>query len=403
MATQKLIRRKKQIGSGGAIITPQSKKYVQQVLDSGRISQGPFLRKFERMFADLHARKFAVSASSGTAALLVAVQALKELDGWKDGDEVLVPAVTFIATSNVVLQNNLRPVFVDIDPRTYNIDPKKIEEKITPRTRAIMPVHLFGLSADMAPILKLAKKYKLRLIEDSCETVGGTYRGKPVGALGDIACYSTYMAHIITTGVGGLALANDPQIVVKMRSLINHGRDAIYISIDDDKGKRGKALQEMMERRFSFVSVGHSHRMTEIEGALGLGQLQTLSQNLRTRRRIAAALLNGLQPFTQHFQLPAWPAHAEHSFMMFPILVVNEGISRDELTAYLEEWNIETRPIFPLLSQPVYRQLFGDIEHEYPIAQRATARGFYIGCHPEMTNEDVRYILAVFERFFRKA
>jgi len=162
---------KKQLGVGSAIITPLAKKYVHQVLESGRLSYGPFLQAFERKFAEIHNRRFAISTNSGTSALQVAVHALKSLDGWKDGDEILVPALTFIATSNVVLLNNLKPVFVDIDPKTYNLDPGKIEAKITNKTRAIMPVNLFGLPADMKKITIIAKKYKLRLIEDSCETM----------------------------------------------------------------------------------------------------------------------------------------------------------------------------------------------------------------------------------------
>jgi len=140
-------RRTRQIGSGGGVVTPYAKKLVNRVLDSGRLSYGPYLQRFEKDFAKYHGRKFGVTSSSGTSALLVALQALKEIDGWKDGDEVIVPALTFIATSNVVLQNNLKPVFVDVDLKTANIDPSKIEEKITKRTRAIIPVHLFGLSA----------------------------------------------------------------------------------------------------------------------------------------------------------------------------------------------------------------------------------------------------------------
>src|SRR3989344_2753723 len=203
---------KRQIGFGGAIITPFAKRLVNQVLDSGRLSYGSFWRKFEEDFAELSQRKFAISANSGTSALQVTIHALKEIDGWKDGDEILVPAITFIASSNVVLQNNLVPVFVDVDPRMYHIDHKKIEEKITKKTRAIMPVHLFGISCDMEPILMLAKKYKLRIIEDSCEAMGVKHRGHPVGSLGDVACFSTYMAHLVTTGVGGFATTNDPKI-----------------------------------------------------------------------------------------------------------------------------------------------------------------------------------------------
>ncbi|MBI2097310.1 MAG: aminotransferase class V-fold PLP-dependent enzyme [Candidatus Sungbacteria bacterium] len=208
----KLIKRKAQLGvggnpitplAGGNPITPLARRLVLKVLDSGRVSYGPFLERFEEKFAKLHGRRFAVTANSGTSALQIAVHALKELGGWRDGDEILVPALTFIATPNVILQNQMKPVFADVDPRTYHINPAEIEKRITKKTRAIMPVHLFGVSAEMKPIMAAAKKYKLRVIEDSCQAMGVKHRGQPVGSAGDIACFSTYAAHLITTGVGG--------------------------------------------------------------------------------------------------------------------------------------------------------------------------------------------------------
>jgi len=391
-------KRERQIGVGGSVISPLAKKLVNQVLDSGRLSYGPFLRRFENEFAHLCDRKFGITTSSGTTGLFVALQALKELGGWSNGDEVLVPAMTFIATSNIVLQNNLRPVFVDVDHKTFNIDPKKLERHITKRTRAIIPVHLFGLSADMVPIMRIARRHNIRVLEDSCETLGVLYRNKPIGSRGDIACFSMYMAHLITTGVGGVVLTNDPKIAIKVRSLANHGRDAIYIAADDEKGKRGKELKEIVGRRFSFINIGHSHRLTEMEGALGVAQIKELPGNIRIRQRNAARLLKGLSLFEKLLQLPTWPSHAEHAFMMFPIVILDPNISRDRFTEHLEDWNIETRPLMPLLNQPVYKELFGDIEHKYPVAQNAVNNGFYIGCHPEMTREDINYIIGVFAK-----
>lgn len=397
-----ITRREKQIGVGGPVITPLARKYVRQVLKSGRLTYGPFLQQFEREFAKIHRRKFAVSSNSGTSSLKVAVHALKELDGWRDGEEVLVPALTFVATANVVLLNNLRPVFVDIDPRTYNIDPQKIEAKITKRTKAIMPVHVCGLPADMIAIMDIAKKNNLRVIEDSCETMFVKRDGHIVGSLGDIACFSTYAAHILTTGVGGLALTNDPAIATKMRSLVNHGRDSIYIAMDDDKGKKGKTLKEIIQKRFLFQSVGYSHRLTEFEGALGLAGLRDWKKNIHTRQSYAKRIIAGLAPYAEHLQLPHTPPKAEHAFMMFPIVVKKRDFSVDALVEWLEEkHNIETRPLLPLLNQPIYKKLFGDIEKQYPVAESVRKNAFYIGCHPQMSSADVTYILAVFKQFFK--
>ena len=158
---------------------------------------------------------------------------LKESENWKDGDEIICPALTFISTSNMILQNSLKPVFIDVDPFIYNIDYKRIEEKITKKTKAIMVVHLFGQPADMSEILMIAKKHKLKIIEDSCETMLVKYKGKSVGSFGDISCFSTYVAHLLVTGVGGLAVTNNPKYAEIMRSFANHGRDGIYISIDE--------------------------------------------------------------------------------------------------------------------------------------------------------------------------
>ena len=395
-------RRNYQIGVGGVHVTPLAKRYVNQVLDSGRLTYGPFLKRFEKEFARLHKRRFAVSMNSGTSALQVAVHAMKGRYGWKDGDEVLVPALTFIATSNVVLQNNLRPIFVDVDPRTYHIDPIKIPGHITKRTRAIMPVHVFGVSCDMPPILKIAKRHTLKVIEDSCEAAFVNHRGEPVGSQGDIACFSTYQAHLVTTGVGGFLTTNDPILAVKARSLANHGRDSIYMAMDDDRHKHGKALAEVIERRFSFVSVGYSYRLTELEGALGLAELANWKKNLVKRQTNADYLLRELAPFANYLQLPSWPAHSEHAFMMFPIVICNRRIKKSELTQWLEEWNIETRDMLPLLNQPVYRKLFGNLEPKYPVAAWVRKNGFYIGCHPGLAEHDLEYVLNVFREFFQR-
>ena len=392
-----------QLGVGGATITPLHRKYVNQVLDSGRLTYGPFLKRFEAEFARLHKRRFAVSANSGTSALQVAVHALRELGGWKDGDEVIIPALTFVATANVVIQNNLKPVFVDIDPKTYHIDPKKIGAAITKRTRAIMPVHVFGVSAEMRPIQRIAKKHGLRVIEDSCEAMFVDHHGEPVGSQGEVACFSTYQAHIATTGVGGFACTNDPVIAVKLRSLVNHGRDSIYYAMDHDQGKRGKALAEMISRRFSFVTVGYSYRLTELEGALGVAELAQWEKNMDRRQANADLLLRRLKPFARYLQLPSWPPHSEHAFMMFPIVIKDARITKPDITQHLEEWNVETRDMLPLLNQPIYHKLFGkDIESKFPIAKFVRENGFYVGCHQGLKKQDIGYMADVFGEYFKK-
>ena len=387
-----------QLGVGDLVISDLERRYVNEVLDSNRLSYGPFMRRFEAEFASLHGCRFGVMSNSGTSSLQVALQALKELHGWDDGDEVIVPAVTFVATSNIVLHNRMRPVFVDVLPDTYNVDPAKIAEKVTPRTRAIIPVHLFGLPADMDPILEVAEEHGLKVIEDSCETMFASYRGRPVGSFGDIACFSTYVAHFLVTGVGGLAITNDGNYAVSMRSLINHGRDSIYLSIDDDETDDPERLFVIADARFRFVSVGHSFRVTELEAALGYAQLQNRDAIIARRRDNAAYLIANLSHLQTFLQLPTTPDDREHAFMLFPI-IATQG-RRDELVAFLEHNMIETRYMMPLLSQPIYRRLFGDIEREYPVAERIDRKGFYIGCHQGLGRQELDYIVSKFDEFF---
>ena len=378
------------VSVGDLRIGAKERSYVNEVLDSSRLSYGPFSQRFESLFASLHDCKYAIFCNSGTSALHIALAALKERHGWQDGDEVIVPAVTFIATSNIVLHNHMKPVFVDVHPKTYNIDPAQIEERITPRTRAIIPVHLMGLPADMAPILEIAHRHDLRVIEDSCETMFADYRGRKVGSWSDIGCFSTYIAHYIVTGVGGLATTNDAELAVHLKSLMNHGRDSIYLTIDDDANCAPEKLFEIAARRFRFVSLGHSFRCTELEAAIGLAQLEDKDAIVARRKAVAAAYIKKLAPLSAWLQLPTVPNDRDHVFMLFP-LVVRDGNKRP-LINFLEMNGIETRDLLPLLNQPVYHKLFGDLEPQFPVAQWLNRGGFYIGCHQYIDEAAIQYV-----------
>ena len=390
-----------QIGVGCVDITAREKKYVNVVLNTGRLSYGPFHKKFEDMFARLHGCSFAMMVNSGTSALRLAVAALKEVGNWKDGDEVLCPAVTLIATSNVVIMNGLKPVFVDVSPKTYNIDPKEIEKKITKRTRAIMVVHLFGQPADMDPIMKIARRYGLKVIEDSCETMFVNYKKRPVGSIGDISCFSTYAAHLVVTGVGGVACTNNREYARVLKSLANHGRDGIYLSIDDDKNLDRQGLFAVVSRRFRFERLGYSFRSTEMEAALGVAQLERYKEILSRRQANADRLMRGLKPFEKYIQLPSHPAGVGHAFMMFPVVIKKgSGVKKEDLVMFLEEHNIETRDMLPLVNQPVYKKLFGNLEYRYPVAKWINENGFYIGSHQKMKSEEIDFIIKAFKEYF---
>lgn len=378
----------KQIGVGTFRATPEMRALVNEVLDSGRISYGPMSRQFEQRFAALHDSQYAVLSNSGTSSLQTALQALKELHGWQDGDEVIVPALTFVATVNVVLHNRLTPVLVDVEPDLYGIDVTRVEAAITPRTRAIIPVHLFGQPCDMRAIRWLAGAYNLKVIEDSCECMFVSHHGRSAGAWGDVGCFSTYVAHLLTTGVGGIATTSDPEIAAVMRSLVNHGRDGIYIAIDDDAGKDGAALREVISRRFHFERIGHSFRITELEAALGLAQLDTWQEMIAARRLNATRLHLLLTALGDHLQLPAFREATGRAWMMFPI-VLREA-TKDALCAYLEERGIETREMLPLTNQPAYAAWCDP--RQYPVADWINRSGFYVGCHQDLTPDDIAYM-----------
>jgi perosamine synthetase len=333
-----------------------------------------------------------VFCNSGTSALQIALAALKERHGYEDGTEVLVPAITFIATSNVVLQNGLTPVFVDVDPVTFNMDVEDLYRKAHahPKTRVIIPVHLFGLPANMPDIMRLARGMCMEVIEDSCETMFATVEGKPVGSFGDMACFSTYVAHLIVGGVGGLVTTNDKGLDEMCRSLMAHGRDSIYTSIDDDD----KISKDMIERRYKFDRVGYSYRCTEIEAAIALSELERWGTNINARRANAEFLTQLLRPFEDKLQLPEVPAGYTHSFMMYPF-VCKEGVDRDALLLYMEQKGIETRFMFPLLSQPVYQKLFPGLAEQYPVASRLEKQGAFIGMHQGLTTADMHFVAQV--------
>lgn len=386
-------QKRPKIGVGGLRLSPRAKELVMEVLDSDRLTAGPKMARVEAEIAAIHGCRYGLMCNSGTSALQIALAALKERDGWQDGDEVLVPALTFVASSNVVLYNSLRPVFVDVDPQYYTIDPARIEEKISPRTKAIMPVHIGGLPCDMDPILDIARAHRLRVVEDSCEAMFARYRDRPVGSFSAIACFSTYVAHVITTGVGGICTTNDPELIVMLKSIMNHGRDSIYIRIDDDAKAVGTELFRIADSRFSFVRLGHSFRCTELEAALGLAQLEEREGLWGRRQSIAARFTEAFSSVEDRLQLPRPRPESEHAYMFYPLTIIDSRIDRDDLIRYLEDRGIETRYLLPLLNQPIYRKLFGDLEPQYPVAARLNRTAFYVGCHPYMTDADVDYVI----------
>lgn len=376
------------IGVGEVVITPQAKANVMDALDHNRLSRGKWTREFESRFAQIHRRRFAYFVNSGTDALRIGLAAMKEHYGWKDGDTVLVPALTFVASVNAIVQNGLRPYFVDVD-RYYGMDPDQVGNIFgrqgageLPMPVAMMPVHLFGQTVSPWVYL-LAHVWGVRVIADSCETmfVAGC-------AQGDVSCFSTFACHVIQTGVGGLATTDDPHLAELILSYANHGRSGIYTGIDDALGRT-----ETIDARFHFDRMGYSSRATEMEAAIGCAELDDWERNVARRREIAARLLASLDDMP--LVLPQVRLGGESCWMMFPVLTMNRA-DRDSLVGHLEANGIETRFMVPLTSQPYFKRQFGDIERNYPMAHRVNETGLYVGSHPYMTDSDVDHMIQTF-------
>lgn len=391
------------IGVGFASVSSLEKEYVMDCLENGRLSAGKYVAKFERQFAAAHGKRYGVMSNSGTAALRLALETLKELDRWDENTEVLVPAVTFIATSNACLDAGLKVTFVDVDRHTYNMDPNEIEKHITKNTKCIIPVHLFGMPCEMTKIMDIARRHRLRVIEDCAEAHFAKVDGQVVGSFGDMSAFSTYVAHTITTGVGGVTCTNEGAQMEILRSLVAHGRACTCERcIASDATKTcPKRMETEIDRRFSFERFGFSYRVGELEGALGLAQLERKDEIMEARHKNANYLIAKLESYEDKLQLPRCPRNIEHTYMMFPLVIKEEAaIKMRDMVEFLEKNNVETRPMLPLLNQPIYKKTFGDIEDNYPNAKYINRNGFYIGCHHGLTLNDLDYQVEMIGRFF---
>ena len=393
--------------------TAEEKDAVMTVLESGRLSPDEQVRSFEEEFSLRHSCTHGVMVNSGTDALRIALAALKERGQWQDNDVVFVPAITFVATANIVLQNKLTPYFIDIGiAGDYGINADRLAHflncspSLRRRARAIMAVHLFGQPCDIGKVMDVARKYNLRVIEDSCETMGITYGDSParsVGSFGDIACFSSYSCHLIQTGVGGIATTSDPVLADLMRSYANHGRDTAYIP----GYSKPDLSRELLKKRFRFVREGYSSRVTEMQAALARVQLRHLPETILRRNQVAGRLLDALEPYQDQLHLP-YPCQfpvREHAYMMFPICV--EGLNRADLCFHLEQNGIETRELLPLINQPCYTrlvkaQLKWNLEKDFPVATVVNRTGFYVASHPGLTESDISFMTQTIGAFIEK-
>jgi len=333
------------------------KQYVLECLETGWISsEGPFVKRFEESFAAQCGRKHGVAVSNGTAALITAIRALD----LSPGDEVILPAFTIISCALAVLASGLTPVFVDVEAETWNIDPARIEEKITPRTKAILVVHIYGLPAEMNAIMEIAERHGLYVVEDAAEAHGQTYYGKPCGSFGAISVFSFYANKLVTTGEGGMILTDSEDLAGRCRSLCN--------------------LCFQRNRRFVHEEAGYNFRLTNIQAAIGVAQLERLGEFAR-RKRAMGTLYARLLADTPGLEHPPKSIPSASNIYWVYGVVLSDKVPFDapEMMDRLKHRGIGTRPFFRgLHEQPVFQKMEFFRPERHPVTERISRRGFYL-------------------------
>jgi len=360
---------KRMIPVSEPFLAGNEEKYVLECLRSSWISSlGRFIQEFEGGFAKFSGSRHGVAVMNGTVAIQLALAAL----GVKEGDEVIVPDLTFVATANAVRYVGARPVFVDSEMGTWNIDPEKIAAAVTKKTKAIILVHLYGHPCDMGPILEVAEKHGLFVIEDAAEAHGAEYKGRKVGSLGDVGCFSFYGNKIITTGEGGMCITNDPALAERMHFLKDH------------------AMRP--EKRYWHPEIGFNFRMTNVQAAIGLAQLEQIEKFIAIKRRNALlynSLLQKISGITVQTETP-W---AKGVYWMHSVLVDEKefGLSRDGLMQKLKGKGIDSRPFFfPMHQLPPYQGNGSD--RDFPVAARLSMQGINLPSSVKLSGDEIRYV-----------
>lgn len=356
-------------------------EYISDCIKSGWISsKGKYVTTFEQKFAEFLGVKHGIAVSNGTVALHLALATL----GVGTGDEVILPTLTMISCVNAISYTGAKPVLVDSDPRTLNIDSTKVARKITKKTKAIMPVHLYGHPVDMDPILEVARANNLYVVEDAAEAHGAEYKGKKVGAIGDIGCFSFYANKIITTGEGGMITTNNDELAMHARKLCD------------------QAYNAEMRKWLIHDEVGFNYRLTNMQAAVGLAQLEKINLFIGIHRK-NAELYNSLLEEVEGITLPPEESWAKNVYWMYTILVDNTrfGISRDKLMLALESCGIDSRSVFyPIHMQPAYKKLF--VGETYPVAENIHRKGVNLPSGNTTTQQEVRQVAEAIVSFKEK-
>ncbi len=345
------------------IISDEEIEAVTEVLKSGMLAQGPKVEQFQTEFAQYSEAKHGIATSSGTTALHTALVA----SGVKKGDEVITTPFTFAATSNSVLYSDATPVYADINPKTFNLDPEKIEEKITDKTKAILPVHLYGQPADLDPMLEIAEKHDLKVIEDAAQAHGSTYKGKKIGSIGDLGCFSFYPTKNMTTGEGGMVTTNDDELAEKSSMVRAHGES----------------------KRYEQSLLGYNYRMTDIAASIGIVQLKYIDEFNEKRNENAAYLSEGLSD-VEGITTPEIDENVTHVFHQYTIRVSKD---RDTFKQFLTDNGIGTGVHYPIVlyKQPYYQNM--GLTGNCPEAELAASQVISLPVHPSLTTEELDTII----------
>ena len=359
-----------------------ARRYVQGALDRNWVSEGANVKEFEQKFADKFGYKHAIATSSGTDADIVSCASLYDF-GAKREDEIIVPALSFVATANSILAAGFIPKFVDIKVETLNIDPSKIEEATTDKTRAIMVVHTMGKPCEMDPILEIAKAHNLKIIEDACEAHGATYKGRVIGNIGDMGTFSFYVAHVVSAGEGGMVVTDNDEIASVVRSVKSHGRpfDNIY---------------------FDFQRIGFNSRMNELTAAIGLEGVEYFDKTFNKRKDNLYKLLELTEELSDYLYFLKEESHEKISPHAFSVVLKDKKYDRDKLYSYLESKGIQCKTLFGSL--PTQHQAFKFLNQDYgqfPESEYVGENGLHFGTHQYLTDDDLLYISDTLKAYFK--
>lgn len=361
------------------LLNGNEKKYLCECIDSGWISsEGPFVKKFEEGMADYVGRKYGVAVSSGTAALETAVQALN----LPKQSEVIMPAFTIISCAQAIVKAGLIPVVIDCREDTWNMDVEQIEEKITAKTSAIMVVHIYGITVDMDSVLKLAKKYDLKIIEDAAQAHGQTYKGKRCGGFGDVSIFSFYPNKLIASGEGGMILTDDEELARRSRGIRN--------------------LCFLPERRFVHEELGNNFRMTNMQAAIGCAQLEKIEDAIIKKREIGKFYRENLQTVTETLIHPTERTeYCDNIYWVYGLVLNNTKMNAKQAMELLQKRGIGTRPFFyPIHKQPVFLKMGLFKDEKCPVSETIAENGFYIPSGLGLTEEKMQRVVQVMQEEF---